>query len=56
MIAQSGMIVGISELGEDELPGLVGERSPVPADLERDAVTLAGADARRLFTSAGSGE
>jgi hypothetical protein len=47
----TGNHVGISELGEDELPALAAERPPVVADLERDAVTLAGADARRLFTS-----
>jgi hypothetical protein len=53
----TGNHVGISELGQDELPGLAAERPPVVADLEHDAVTLAGADARRLFTSAtGSGE
>jgi hypothetical protein len=36
---------------------LAAERPPVVAELERDALTLAGADARRLFSSArGSGE
>jgi len=46
---QTGNHVGMSELGEDELPRLAAERPPVVADLERDSVTLAGADAGRLF-------
>jgi predicted nucleotidyltransferase len=53
----TGNHAGISELGEDELPQLLAERPPVVAELEREAVTLAGPDARRLFTAAtGSGE
>jgi len=53
----AGNHVGISEVGEDELPRVAAERPPVVAGLERDAVTLAGVDARGLLTSAtGSGE
>ena len=48
----TGNHAGISELGENELPQLAAERPPVVDDLERDAITLAGADARRLFTAA----
>jgi hypothetical protein len=48
----TGNHAGISEVGEDELPRLAAERPPVVSDLERDAVTLAGVDARRLFTAA----
>lgn len=48
----TGNHAGISELGEDELPQLTAERPPVLADLERDAITLAGPDARRLLTTA----
>jgi hypothetical protein len=45
----TGNHAGISEVGEDELTRLADERPPVVADLERDAVTLAGTDAQRLF-------
>lgn len=49
----TGNHAGISEVGEDELARLSAERPPAVGELERDAVTLAGKDARRLFTSAG---
>jgi hypothetical protein len=45
----TGNHAGVSEVGEDELARLVADRPPVVADLERDAVTLVGADARRLL-------
>jgi hypothetical protein len=48
----TGNHAGISEVGEEELPALAANRPPVLADLERDAITLAGPDARRLFTTA----
>jgi len=48
----TGNHAGISELGEDELPRLAAERPPVVEDLERDAITLAGPEARRLLTAA----
>jgi hypothetical protein len=48
----TGNHVGISEVGEEELTALAANRPPVLADLERDAITLAGPDARRLFTVA----
>jgi hypothetical protein len=49
----TGNHAGISEVGEDELDALVGDRPPVVAELERDAVTLAGPDARRLLRAEG---
>jgi hypothetical protein len=48
----TGNHAGISEVREGELPALAADRPPVLADLERDAITLAGPDARRLFTAA----
>jgi predicted nucleotidyltransferase len=48
----TGNHAGISEVGEDELARLAAERPPVVAELERDAVTLAGDDPRRLLTAA----
>jgi predicted nucleotidyltransferase len=48
----TGNHAGISELGEDELRQLVVERPPVLTEIERDAITLAGPDARRLFITA----
>jgi predicted nucleotidyltransferase len=47
----TGNHAGVSEVGEDELVRLAVERPPVVAELERDAVTLAGRDARRLFSA-----
>jgi len=47
-----GNHAGISEVGEDELDALVGDRPPVMTELERDAVTLAGPDARRVLIAA----
>jgi hypothetical protein len=49
----TGNHAGVSEVGEDELTRLAAERPPVVAELERDAVTLAGVDARRLLKAAG---
>jgi hypothetical protein len=48
----TGNHAGISEVGEDELDALVGDRPPVVTELERDAVTLAGPDARRVLNAA----
>jgi hypothetical protein len=48
----TGNHAGVSEVGGDELTRLASERPPVVAELERDAVTLAGADARRLLKTA----
>jgi hypothetical protein len=48
----TGNHAGISELGEDELQQPATDRPPVVADLERDAITVAGVDARLLFTAA----
>jgi predicted nucleotidyltransferase len=45
----TGNHAGISEIGEEELQHLATERPPIVNDLERDAITLAGADARRLL-------
>jgi nucleotidyltransferase-like protein len=45
----TGNHTGISEVGEEELPALAANRPPVLADLERDAITLTGPEARRLF-------
>jgi DNA-binding transcriptional ArsR family regulator len=45
----TGNHAGISELGEEEIAGLAAERPPIVDDLERDAVTLAGIEAHRLF-------
>jgi hypothetical protein len=47
----TGNHAGVSEVGEDELARLAVERPPVVAELERDAVTLVGPDARRLFSA-----
>jgi hypothetical protein len=48
----TGNHAGISEVGQDELPQLATERPPVVDELERDAITLAGVDARHLFSTA----
>jgi hypothetical protein len=48
----TGNHAGISEVGEDELEALVGDRPAVMEELERDAVTLAGPAARRLLNAA----
>jgi hypothetical protein len=48
----TGNRAGISEVGEDELVRLSAERPPIVEDLERDGVTLAGRDVRRLFAAA----
>jgi predicted nucleotidyltransferase len=45
----TGNHAGISEVGVDELRRLAAERPPIVEELERDAITLAGPEARRLF-------
>ena len=45
----TGNHAGISEVGEDELSELASKRPPVVEELERDAITLAGPEARHLL-------
>ena len=45
----TGNRAGISEVGEEELARLATERPPIVDELERDAITLAGPEARQLF-------
>jgi hypothetical protein len=48
----TGNHVGISEVGEQEMTALAGDRPPVVRELQRDAITLAGPDAARLLKAA----
>jgi predicted nucleotidyltransferase len=45
----TGNPAGIAEVGEEELADLAKERRPIVQELERDAITLAGPEARRLL-------
>jgi hypothetical protein len=45
----TGNHAGIAEVGEDELSHLASQRPPIAEELERDAITLAGPEARRLL-------
>jgi predicted nucleotidyltransferase len=45
----TGNHAGISEVGEEELSELASKRPPVVEELERDAITLAGPEARHLL-------
>ena len=45
----TGNHAGISEVGEEELFHLATERPPIIEELERDAITLTGPEARQLF-------
>jgi predicted nucleotidyltransferase len=45
----TGNHAGISEVGEEELSDLASKRLPIVDELERDAITLAGPEARRLL-------
>jgi DNA-binding transcriptional ArsR family regulator len=45
----TGNHAGISEVGEEEVADLASERRPIVEELERDAITLAGPEARRLL-------
>ena len=45
----TGNRAGISEVGEAELSRLAAERPPIVEELQRDAITLAGPEARQLF-------
>jgi DNA-binding transcriptional ArsR family regulator len=47
----TGNHAGISEIGEEEHAQLATERPPIVEELERDAITLAGPEARQLFHS-----
>jgi hypothetical protein len=51
----TGNHAGISEAGAEQLAQLAADRPPIIRDLEEDAITLAGPDARRLFAVAASG-
>jgi len=48
----TGNHAGISEASQDDVARLAAERPPIVGDLERDSITLAGPDARRLLGSA----
>jgi predicted nucleotidyltransferase len=45
----TGNHAGISEVGEEEISELASKRPPVVEELERDAITLAGPEARHLL-------
>jgi predicted nucleotidyltransferase len=45
----TGNHAGIAEVAEDELSQLARQRPPIADELERDAITLAGPEARRLL-------
>jgi predicted nucleotidyltransferase len=45
----TGNHAGISEVSVDDLRRLASERPPIVEEIERDAITLAGPEARRLF-------
>jgi predicted nucleotidyltransferase len=47
----TGNHAGMSEVGEEELSQLAIERPPIVEELERDAIALAGPEARQLFRS-----
>jgi hypothetical protein len=51
----TGNHAGIAEVGEEQLAELAANRPPIVRDLEDDAITLVGSDARALFAAVASG-